>query len=249
MRIALSSWVCKYPDDLLEISTAHGFDAIEWDLNYIPMPLSRSRRRDLAGRLADCQIQVRFHLPYSMWELAHESSSVRSVSLDCLRHTVDLVADAGGDFAILHFASESKNLPPDISGLEILSEHCRAAGVALAIENLLSGITSQPLELCALARQSRCSIALDVGHASHGRSAPRLGDFFKTVGSDCRHVHFYGSENEMRVHLPFRDPELLRTVVRMIAKAAPQADWWTCEMDDLQACLDHRDAIRQVLID
>jgi sugar phosphate isomerase/epimerase len=246
ITVALSSWACRYPDDLVVSCKAHSFPAVEWDLNFMPMPLSEARRRELRRAFLEGGIDVRYHLPYSSWELGHRSPGVRDVSLSALQHNVDLLGGMAATTAILHFGTTDADAAPPMDHLEKLISYATRSGIRIALENTLSGITNDGHLLLDLARRLECDLALDVGHARHARTAPDFAEFIRTVGPAVTHVHLYGYEDSKRNHRPFEDSAILDSTLALLL-ANCQATWWTCEMDHLEWCTELRDSALRFL--
>lgn len=237
VNFAISSWCGKYPDDLLDLATATGFSAIEWDLNYIPLPLSRPRRTALLGRLGKGGVGVRYHLPHSTVDIGSRDPETARVSETFLAFVVSLLGTHGPFHAVLHVGSE-----PDtqwgsvVPALARLVEHAKSFGGTIAVENLMTGPTAHPLELRSLAEATGATVALDVGHA---RGLGLLDEFLASLATLITHVHFYAYEDDRRNHLPFDDPQEARDVAAAIEASAHPA-WWTFEMDSRTACLANR---------
>lgn len=244
--IALSSWTCKYPDDLVTVARQNGFRAVEWDLNYIPLPLSQARVRDLFEKFSDNEISVRFHLPYSSWELGHSSAVVRQNSLTCLKHNIDLIAATIGNYAVLHFGSTSAGDTPIQDELREFLNHARHAGIRIGIENILQGPTSSEHYLLHLTHENSCEIALDVGHGRSQRTDAEFNEFVCVLGGLVSHVHIYSHEGLDRGHYAFQDTDHLARTASLIQSFC-NPTWWTCEMDDLSECIRQRNSLQELL--
>lgn len=239
--IALSSWVCKYPDDLIDITLKYGFTAIEWDLNFIPIPLSINRRRKLKNQFIDNGIKIRFHLPYSSYDLAHSDTYIRSLSRDVLIHNIKLLNDFETDLIVLHYACQDENT----DSFSILSEVIDCAsehGIIVGIENLLLGPTSDPRMLRNIIMQTKCKVTLDVGHANVSN---KLYELINMVKNEIYHIHLYNYEDAKHNHCPFDDISQLSSVLKIIQSLPSK--WWTIEMDNMDEIIKLKRWISQLL--
>jgi len=231
--LAVSSWVCKYPDDLLEIVKQTEFRAIEWDLDYIPVPLSSHRRHQLREGLQRLEISLRYHLPHSTCDVGSKNSKVREVSEKYLQLNLELIAGLGAGYAVLHFAQYEKKEIPPLTSLVSTIETASKYGITIAIENLPFGPTSCPKSLKRIVSESGVEVALDVGHATKVNALP---DFLNLLSSKITHIHFYGSEDNFYNHKPFlSDTDALKTAD--LLRRETQAEWWTFEMGTLSDCV------------
>lgn len=232
-KLAVSSWVCKYPDDMFRIFKETDFRSIEWDLDYIPVPLSSQRREKLKREFEESHVLLRYHLPHSTCDVGSKSSKIRRISEEYLQLNLELIGGLGANYAVLHFAQyEDRDLPP-LSSLESVIEIAAKHNITIAIENLTIGPTSNPKSLDEILSKSGAELALDVGHAQRTKSLEELVSLFS---SRITHVHFYGFEDDCYNHRPFpSDIDALKTA-RFISRTS-RASWWTIEMDNLQNCV------------
>lgn len=233
---ALSSWVCKYPDDLLNIPAESGFTAVEWDLNYIPLPISEKRCIDLMNTFKRRGIKLRFHLPYSTCDVGHPDKEVRKISMEYLKLNLRLLATLDADYCVLHFCSVEQTSIPSLDELLAVVEFANAYKINLGIENLLNGPTSEPSNLKKIALECGADVALDTGHAL---TVGKLDLYLQVLGEMITHIHFYGFEDAQRNHCPFADPRDATRVAMLLKNNCP-ASWWTCEMDSLGLCINTR---------
>lgn len=236
IRWALSSWVCKYPDEICPTTIRAKFDAVEWDLNYIPIPLSRIRRQELRRSFSEAGIKVRFHLPYSTVDVGSLDSTIRTISRDYLCLNLDLIRSLGGNYAVMHFAANHEPRVPSLEPLKDVVRYSRSIGIGIAVENLLRGPTSKPRPLGRLVREVGADVALDVGHACADVGISRLKEFLAEVAALVSHVHLYSREDRHRDHIPIESKSDAVLIASEILRST-SAKWWTCEMDTIQACI------------
>ncbi len=229
---ALSSWVGKYADDLVPLAAQAGFEAVEWDLNFIPLPLSEDRRRHIWNTFLTAGIGLRFHLPYSMCDLGNLDRRVRQISLQYLELTLELLTTLHADYCVIHFCDSGQKEMPPLDELHHLMEVAGELGITIGIENLMRGPSSDPNLLKQIISECGADVALDTGHAI---DADGLSNFLNVLGPMVTHVHFYGSEDNNRNHLPFHEPAERLKIAALLEGGCP-ASWWTCEMDSITDC-------------
>lgn len=238
---ALSSWVCKYPDDLTRVAKDADFKAIEWDLNYIPIPLSIQRIHQLKKEFNNYGLLLRYHLPYSTCDIGSSRSRIRETSEKYVQLNLEMIGKLEADYAILHFGSYKSNIIPPLDSLINTVELAKELGITIALENLTIGPTSNPDILKKIILKSGAKAALDVGHAI---SINNLQNYLYLLGPMVSHVHFYGYEDEKRNHLPFELPSEAINTAKNIQNMC-SAKWWTCEMDSLNSCIQTKKLLQE----
>ena len=230
-RLAISSWPFKYPDDLFSVKDTE-FRAIESDIDYIPVPLSVERRKQLKTKFQDLGISLRFHLPHTTCDVGSRNVKIREISEKFIQLNIELIKGLGADYAVLHFAQYSDLEIPSLDSLKAVVETASQNGIKLAIENLFYGPTSKPNLLNHISSESGTDIAFDVGHA---RRIMTTEDFLNLLSSRITHVHFYGFEDDFFNHRTFlSDLEAIETAKILLKET--NAEWWTIEMDKLNEC-------------
>ena len=68
--LAFSSLCGKYIDDIFALARKSPYQAIEWDMNFIPPTLSEYRLNQIKQVIYTHGLKVRYHLPYSYIEMA-----------------------------------------------------------------------------------------------------------------------------------------------------------------------------------
>ena len=235
----MSSWCCRYPDDLVRMARRANFRAVEWDLNYIPFPLSQARCRHLQDTFTRSKVYLRYHLPYSTCDVGSSIESVRERSLAYLQLNIELLARLNAGYGVLHFCQEDIKGPPPLSELCELVQVAQDWGITIGLENLMAGPTSDPATLEQIALDCGAEVALDVGHAL---STGTFAEYLDNLGPLVSHVHFYGSEDEHKNHLPFSCSDEAVSVAQTIQSHC-DALWWTCELDSLQLGVRTRDDV------
>ncbi len=229
------------------MARASKFDAVEWDLNYIPVPLAAKRIRDLRAAFKKSGIKVRYHLPHSSCDISSPVKHISQTSHVYLQLNIEQIARLGGEYCVMHFGSTNNAPPESLTRLCKLVEFAHSLGVMIAIENLMTGITANAARLKTIALRSGTTIALDIGHLG---GVEKLRGFLEILGNLVTHVHFYRYQDRYRNHVPFLagGHEVARVV--KLLKERCSASWWTCEMDSVEDCIRTRkaaiDALRRL---
>lgn len=100
--VAYSSLCCKYIDDILLLVSSNNFGSVEWDLNFIPPILSQKRFDYIRNYIVDNKIELRFHLPYSYIEIAHNEKEFQTYSISVIKEYLKFIAKLGSHYAIIH---------------------------------------------------------------------------------------------------------------------------------------------------
>ena len=244
LTVALSAGWNTYPNRLKWI-IEHGFA-----LEYAPNPENLDILPTHLGEFISEGIPVRYHGLFPGYEIGHADIAIaeRAVS----KHTEALKAIQGwGEPVITFHIGLNPNDPLDLGratdNLSRLVEYARSLGITICLENLRRGLTSNPDNLIALARESGAMITLDTGHAlsSEGiRSGKSTGiDFLNAVADQLFEVHIYEEETDR--HLPPRDMTVLGPIVDRLL--ATQCTWWTIELDDYDEVLATRNLLLNYL--
>jgi sugar phosphate isomerase/epimerase len=132
-----------------------------------------------------------------------------------------------------------------VDNLARLVEQAREWGIAVCLENLRRGPTSDPRTVVEWANASGAMITLDVGHAVSSQLVQEGGlaplDFVRAFAPRLNEVHMYEQERDR--HYPPQDMSLLGPIVDRILDTS--CSWWTIELDDYAEVL----ATRVLLLD
>jgi len=241
--LAVSSWVVKYPDEILGIVKNTEFQAIEWDLDYIPIPLSSKRLHKLKEELKRTEISLRYHLPHSTCDVGSGSPRIRRISEEYLHLNLEMISKLGADYAVLHLGQYEEQRIPPLASLNSIVKMASDHHITIAVENLPYGPTSNPEFLKRIAFESEAEIALDIGHA---RKVNALPDFLSLLSSRITHVHFYGFEDDTYNHRPFPSDEDALETANLI-RSRSQAKWWTLEMSTMDDCIRLLGILKRIL--
>lgn len=232
-KLANSSLCCKYIDDIIDLAKQNRFRAIEWDLNYIPPTLNKNRQQIMGEKIKRASIEVRYHLPYSYIEIAHEDNEIRKMSILTLRQYINFIARLNGHFAILHIGyNEGSNARIALDSLISLADYAECLGVRLCIENLIKGLTTDADFLCDVFAVSNVALCLDTGHADVVINKNK--NFYDVLYANVDkvyHVHCYKTEDDYYNHIPFSDIDELKQSQIFSLVSQSQCHWLTMELE------------------
>ena len=240
--IALAAHWHSYPDRFTWL-VAHGF-AVE----YSPNPDALYLLPVHLGHILEARIPVRYHGFFPQYELGHEDVEAAERALQLHQAVVEGMRGRGDQVLTVHVGLDRKIAVDGrraVTNLGRLVDHAAARGVAVALENLRCGPTSDPETVVDWARQSGAMITLDVGHAvscarvAAGELDPL--DFVDLFAGRLIEAHVYEREAS-RHHAP-HDMRVLGPIVDALRKTT--CTWWTIELDDPGEAL----ATRTLLLD
>lgn len=235
MKVANSSLACKYIDDIIQIAKRNIDRAVEWDLNFIPYCLNEKRIDFIKKEIEQSSLSMRYHLPYSYIEIAHEDKGIREFSISVLKRNLDFINILDGDTAIVHMGNngicyEEKGL----ESLDIISRYASKLGIKICVENLISGLTTKVGFLQKCLEIENIYFCLDVGHANY--IAKRDEAFLLNIEKllpFVQHSHIYHIEDEKFNHLAFtkdtiRNDTLIKRLITFNSKV-----WMTMELENI----------------
>lgn len=236
-------------DSLAEFASLYGFSAIDWSLD----PDQREGEFvSLMGRLAG--FHVRYHCRFSGVDVAFTDRRGDD-SLALLMRTVERVALAGGRHMTVHIGlgnptGEGIALGRAIDNLALLVEQGNRCGVAVALENLTTPLTSDPLLFNRIVAESGAFVTIDIGHAHAIRGLhPRKNiyeEYLVPFRERVLSAHVYHTELEGYGHLP---PECLWDIFPRLESlsAAGSCDWWVIELQKPEEILRTRAFLQSYL--
>jgi sugar phosphate isomerase/epimerase len=234
---------------LAEFASRNGFSGIDWSIDpSLPEREFLSRMKMLAG------FQIRFHCRFHGVDVAYTDRRGDD-SLDLLIRTVDQVALAGGRHMTVHTGlgnpcGKGIDLSRAIDNLSLLVAHGRRSGVAVALENLTTPLTNDPLLFHRIVAESGAFVTIDIGHAHAVRGLhPRTeiySEYILPHRNRLLNAHIYHTELEGFGHIP---PESLSDIsdrLDLLALAA-SCDWWVIELMGQDELLRTRDLLLSYL--
>jgi sugar phosphate isomerase/epimerase len=245
-QIAMCNIFDQDAERLVSFANENGFSAIDWSLDpSLPESEFLSLMQSLAG------FQVRYHCRFHGVDVAYADQRGDD-SLALLMRTVDQVARAGGQHMTVHSglgnpSGEGIEMARAIDNLAVLVAHGRRNGVAVALENLTTPLTNDPLLFQRIVRESGAYVTIDIGHAHAIRNIhPQddiFGDYVLPHRDRLLNAHIYHTELEGYGHVP---PESLSDISSRLdlLGLAESCDWWVIELMNPSEVLRTRDLLR-----
>ena len=244
--IAMCNIFDQDAERLAGFAAEHGFSGIDWSMDpSLPEREFLSLMQSLAG------FQVRYHCRFHGVDVAY-SDRRGDDSLALLLRTVDQVARAGGRHMTVHSglgnpSGEGIEMARAIDNLSVLVAHGRRNGVAVALENLTTPLTNDPLLFHRIVLESGAYVTIDIGHAHAVRDLHPRGDIFGDYVLPHRNrllnAHIYHTELEGYGHVP---PESLSDISSRLdlLSLAESCDWWVVELMNPSEVLRTHDFLR-----
>jgi len=248
-QIAMCNLYDQDAERLVEFASRNGFSAIDWSIDpSLPEKEFFSRMK----RLED--FQLRYHCRFHGVDVAYVDRRGDD-ALDLLMRTVDQVAGAGGKHMTVHSGlgnPSGEGIDPfrAIDNLSVLVEHGNGSGVAVALENLTTPLTNDPLQFRHIISESSAYVTLDIGHAHAVGNLTSRGDLFGDYILPHRdrilNAHVYHTELDGYGHVP---PEGLSDICKRLdlLGTAPSCDWWVIELMNPAEVLHTRDLLLSYL--
>lgn len=231
--VAYSSLCCKYIDDILLLVSSNNFGSVEWDLNFIPPILSQKRFDYIRNYIVDNKIELRFHLPYSYIEIAHNEKEFQTYSISVIKEYLKFIAKLGSHYAIIHVGCyEGSNSSIALKNLELLANYSNDLGIKLCMENLINGLTANTNFLKQALGIKNLFFCFDTGHC-YVVSKHNL-QYLSTIKDNlykCVHSHVYKTEDNLHNHIPFNSNSEIKSskIIKMLLES--NCNWFTMELD------------------
>jgi len=234
---------------LAGFASENGFSGIDWSLDpSLPEGEFFALMQSLAG------FQVRYHCRFHGVDVAY-SDQRGDDSLALLLRTVDQVSRAGGRHMTVHSglgnpSGEGIDLARAIDNLAVLVAHGRQNGVTVALENLTTPLTNDPLLFRRMVLESGAHVTVDIGHAHAVRHLHSRHDNFVEYILPHRNkilnAHIYHTELDGYGHVA---PECLADISERLdlLGLADSCDWWVIELMNPAEVLRTRDLLRNYL--
>lgn len=233
IRYAYSSLCCKYIDDIFAIALCNPNKAIEWDLNFIPPTLNTERQSYLLKQLSSNSIEIRYHLPYSYVEIAHNNRIIADYSVEVIKRNLDFICRLGGDTAILHVGSVNESdISVALKNLKVIATYASQKGIRICVENLPHGLTTVPKNLLMMLKIQNVYFCFDTGHAQKifHNNADLYFSLLKMMPY-CIHSHIYKTEDDFYNHIPFASYKEYEDSIFVKLLSQSNCTWYTMELD------------------
>jgi len=196
-------------------------------------------------------VPVHYHGYFPGFELGDADKHQAEKALDLHMRTVDTIKGTGGEVMTVHIgllsAIETRHAHI-VQNLGRLAAYARDRGVKICLENLRTGVTSDPEKVVEIAAECGAFITLDVGHAVSCAQVARgeitvvqIIDMFRHAMEE---VHFYEYETDTH-HAP-SDMSILGPVVDALLET--DCRWWTIELIDYTDILNTRRLVNNYII-
>jgi sugar phosphate isomerase/epimerase len=217
-------------------------------VEYTPAERDFSSLGEQLGPLLQSGVRIRFHGFLPQTDIGDDDSLRSEQALKVHQQCLDAMVGIGEPFITFH-TGLNLNLKLDYStlvkNLAFLVSYGRERGIHVQIENLKSGLTSDPDVLWDLAQKTEAGITLDLGHAVSSEAAAsgkwRVTDIVDLFQDRLSEVHFY--EKELDRHYPPENLEVLGPVIDRLLLTDCQ--WWTVELPDNSELVETVDMVRQ----
>jgi sugar phosphate isomerase/epimerase len=182
----------------------------------------------------DQGVPVRYHGFFPGFELGDVDVSRAEQALALHMRAIDAIVGLGDPVMTVHIdllPSIEVKYSHILQYLGRLAAYARERGVTLCLENLRTGITSDPANVLEIATECGTGITLDIGHAVTCEQVVRKETTVAQIVERFRHrlqeVHFY--EYEADTHYAPSDMAILGPVVDALLET--DCRWWTIELN------------------
>lgn len=215
----------------------NGTSAVDYSFDDLRRPETLSDDlRELEAVFEPGPFSVRYHCPFGKHELAHRDQPQAREALEHFIDTVDAVAAAGGTHVTVHMGLNSAvhgalDIERAVRSLSTLVKHGQRRGVEVCLENLRTGITSDPDTFLRVIEASGARATFDIGHAASSPVAEfgfGAADFARLVRPYIANAHIY--EREGPGHIAPEDLSLIGEALTVLLDSP--CDWWVVELTD-----------------
>lgn len=229
------------PEHLADVARHLGVGCIEWRLDALRIPVAAGARAAFFGRLLAPGMAARYHAPYTDLEVAHKNASLARQSLAVLRSYLEVIPADGEPVFTVHVGS--KGIPIEelswdhaVGNVRTLVQVGASRGITVAVENLATGWTADPWAMGELCSRSGARITFDLGHCLASGAAQkegrRLTEIVDSLAKFIVQGHIYGVEHPDGRHTAWRDPEVVKPVLRHLAQFP--SFWWILDVDEVR---------------
>ncbi len=161
-------------------------------------------QKALHGAGLDCTV----HAPFTDIACGAVDAWVRGVALDRLKQAVDLAALFGAKSLVFHTGWERKIYADSkdlwlgfaLETISLLTEHAKASGVNIALENVFELDTYLHKKIFEAIPQDALGFCLDAGHVYAFSKTP-LKTWIDDLGARIRHLHLHDNRGGKDEHL------------------------------------------------
>lgn len=232
-KLAYSSLCCRYIDDILSLAVSSKDKAIEWDMNFIPPTLSKARNESILSCIQKNHLDIRYHLPYSFWEIAHIDPIIRAYSISSIKQYLEYICRLHGRYAILHIGyDDNSDEKSALQSLQEIARYAKTLDIHVCMENLTKGLTTSIGFIKRALETDNVYICIDTGHAQVVSSLQKgYCSALCEVIEKCVHAHVYFTEDQNYNHIAFDNILQIETSSILSALHFSNCDWYTMELD------------------
>jgi len=213
----------------------HGFEAIDWSLERLRIPVREDKRRMFFDVLKKASSRHGFHAPFSDMDIGHADHDFNRVSMYYMKLYLDFLEEISPTHFTIHIETPEKDLDWNrvVENLADLVAYGKNRGVSVSIENLTSGPASKPETLLNLAEETGAAITFDIGHVIGSDyvklNKGRAEDFLRIILPYVSCAHIYEAEDGTPPrHLPPKDLSLIGPSLELLLES--QCNWWMIEL-------------------
>ena len=239
MRPKLLFCHTPFGKDLVALSAymlANGYDGVEWAWDGWRLMVPRERRRRRLDDLRQASRVSSAHAPYTDMEIGHRDPDHATAAVRILREYIDAAKELGVHHLNMHVGSyglplEELSWDGLVRNVANLLEYAARCEVRLTVENLTSGLTSDPETLARLLKATGAPVTFDLGHA-HGSAWVREGrgsvvDFLQSIPTPVLAAHIYFTERNDAHFVPEKLGDIGPALDGLVAKGC---DFWVLEL-------------------
>ena len=218
-------------------------------VEYTPDPEAPSNIHPDVLPFINAGIPVRFHARYPEWEFGNADTHRSEQALRVHCNTIDKIQGLGEPVLTVHVGLD-KNALLDYERVKEnlcrLTDYAGKKGIKVNLENLRTGITSDPEIMLDLTEASGARITFDVGHAVSSKKVAggeyTVPEIIEMFGSRINGVHIYGKE-EQGCHYPVENARSVAPIMDKLLLLP--CNWWTVELKDCTQA----ECTRKILVD
>ncbi len=234
----------------------HGIQRLKWlidqdlAIEYTPAADDLAGMKHLLRPFIDQKVPFRFHAFFPGNEFGDEDMEKSRLAMALHKQMIEAVGETYPQTCITCHIGLGPDCRIDknrvADNLSILVQRARELGLTLTIENLKSGVSSDPFQILEWANAADAAITMDLGHALSSCQVRQgtidIDKIIDLFSPRLVEAHYY--ERETTDHHRPEDMHILGPVVDHLL-AATQCRWWTIELET------HEDILhtRQIALD
>lgn len=181
--------------------------------------------------------EIRYHGVFPQAEIGHVDRKISKDGLAYLKNVVGSIDSVKGRYLTIHIGLDRSNngllsIDRAIESLSELVQYGRDHGVNVCLENLGSGLTSDPRKFITLIRETGARATFDIGHASSSKSSAGypIHQSIKELKSHIANAHVYETE-DLTGHVAFQTLNGIKPTLDALIDT--DCDWWVIEVGEI----------------